>query len=421
MPQRRLTLTSLLLQATAATVVVLVSAPFSSYVNSLISSAPASPTGATSDLEWREVSSSSQIALAVSVPPARSGASLVDEPLLRGLLLIGGSWHYQTPYFPYFVVGSQVANTWLFSSGRWTNVTSSVPSPPSSLLVVSLAYDPALNGIVLLGDAGSPCYTVNSCASITWLFSNGRWANITDRSTLHPPGRVQPSMVYDPAENAILLFGGRHAIPSGSFNDTWELRGVTWLNVTSPRSPAPRFGAAFGYDPETGAALLVGGSAYVGPALVQATVPDAWTFVNGNWTNVTATDTPAVPATSDLSFDPGTNSMILYGADGLGTWELGAQQWTMIGTAPSPPPRSWASFACDAKLQGCILFGGIASGGNGFVPVLGDAWVLASPVIVPLTVTVLIAMPIAGAATAALCLAFSARALRRSMNRLLRE
>ncbi len=373
--------------------------------------------GATANLEWREISSAAQAGPAPTLPSARYGAAFADDPALGATLLFGGMWQYEISVYPYAIFEYLLNDTWTLSDGKWTNLTESGPSPPARW-GASMAYDPALNGVVLFGGQTIVCRPLY-CAIVTplndtWLFSDDHWTNVTSQSPLRPPARYQASMVYDPAEGALVLFGGIQQPDGQALNDTWELRGEAWSHVTDSRTPPARFGAAFGYDPQAGSTLLVGGSVYRGPSLVATTVPDAWSFSAGAWTNITATETPAVAATSALGFDLSANLTLLWGAYGTGVWSFQAGQWTAVRTLGSPPSRSEASFACDATLQGCILFGGIATSGNGITPVLGDAWLLTPSVNLPLSEIVVTALPVASAIAGALFVTYLTRARGRS-------
>jgi hypothetical protein len=73
-------------------------------------------------------------------------------------------------------------------------------------------------------------------------------------------------MAYDPATATVLLFGGISGdrapasamLPVTALGDTWSWNGTTWTKLSPATSPAARYGASMAYDPATEAMLLFG-------------------------------------------------------------------------------------------------------------------------------------------------------------------
>ncbi len=140
-------------------------------------------------------------------------------------------------------------NTWKFSAGMWTNITS--PGDPTG---GSMVYDAADGYLVLFGGKD------------TWKFSAGTWTKITSTG---PPDRYGPAIAYDTADGYVVLYGGVSGSlcvggPCGQhpnslhYSDTWKFLDGSWTNITSP-GPSARSGASMVYDDADGYVVLFGG------------------------------------------------------------------------------------------------------------------------------------------------------------------
>ncbi|HYK93325.1 MAG TPA: PKD domain-containing protein, partial [Thermoplasmata archaeon] len=115
-----------------------------------------------------------------------------------GLLSVSGGWTASN-------------QTWLFSHGVWTNLTSTASATMpwgDAYDSPGLVYDPAVSAAVLIGFSGNEFDT--------WAF-NGTWANESTPS--HPPALAYTAVGWDPEINGIRMFGG---LSSASTNATWE-------------------------------------------------------------------------------------------------------------------------------------------------------------------------------------------------------
>src|ERR1700733_10225066 len=81
-----------------------------------------------------------------------------------------------------------------------------------------------------------------------------------------PPVSGGWSMAYDPATATVLLFGGISGdrapasamLPVTALGDTWSWDGTPWTKLSPATSPTARYGASMAYDPATEAMLLFG-------------------------------------------------------------------------------------------------------------------------------------------------------------------
>jgi|GEM_PF-1626482 len=102
------------------------------------------------------------------------------------------------------------STTWSYHNLTWTKL--SPTTHPSARVYYALSYSTSYDELLLFGgstSAGGP-----QPLHDTWAFTNGNWTNIT--STLHgaPSSRAYTQMAFDAVDNYTLLFGG--AISSSS-------------------------------------------------------------------------------------------------------------------------------------------------------------------------------------------------------------
>lgn len=163
-------------------------------------------------------------------PPARWGGGFAYDPSANSSLLFGGM----------STSGRLLNDTWAYSGGHWTNLTGSVGGAPPPRYEASMAWDNTDKEVVLVDGCGALSCPVNN----TWSFSAGRWTNITSLSTPAPPARFLSTLSFDAASGSLRLFGGLSG--TGSLGDTWSFSGNHWSNLTGSftESPRPREGSA---------------------------------------------------------------------------------------------------------------------------------------------------------------------------------
>ncbi|MCI4345133.1 MAG: PKD domain-containing protein [Thermoplasmata archaeon] len=279
-----------------------------------------------------------------------------------------------------------LANAWSEVGGP----NASVLPQPASRSAAALAYDPSLKEVVLFGG-----YAVNvSAYGDTWAFSNGSWTDLTTTLTSAPPARWEARLVWDAQDGYLLLFGGRD--PAQFFNDTWSFSANGWTQLHPTLSPPEGWGQ-LAYDGKDGYVLLFSASQGNLPAgTYNAWVhwDITWKFVGGNWTNLTAsvgTQPPGVVA-GVMEYDAAAGYVLLFGgqtsnnlnggceyAPGL-TWTYTQGHWTnrTPSSLSSVPGGSTgianAAAAYDAGLGGVLLFGGVVPTPGGGCQSVADTW-----------------------------------------------
>ena len=147
----------------------------------------------------------------------------------------------------------------------------------------------------------------------TWSWSGGNWVLLSPTTSPTGGGRSGAAVAYDPRIGDPVLFGG--TVQSAdqtqvlNFADTWHWTGTTWANISTQHFPAPRTGAAMGYDPKSGQRIMFGG------ADVNGQKSDTWAFTGSDWTQLAPATTPPARTGAVMALDPSTGQLIMYGGD----------------------------------------------------------------------------------------------------------
>ncbi|MCI4328240.1 MAG: hypothetical protein L3J86_01535 [Thermoplasmata archaeon] len=259
---------------------------------------------------------------------------------------------------------------------EWTNLSLAVGPPPPFRESNSMVWDPVDQCVLLFGGDGP-----NGFLGDTWQFSHDRWSRIV---TAHAPSaRWGASLAWDTADGYAVLFGGlaESTLPNGSVsytleNDTWTYAHGDWANRTTGQSAAPstRWFAAMAYDELDGYVLLFGGGY---GKIVGIPLSDTWMYAGGNWTRLTVTGSPTARYVAGMAYDPADNETVLFGGctpttcPSASTWTYANLSWTLRTPASHPSARSSPAVAYSPVAKSLLLFGGVPSGTP---PVPTDLW-----------------------------------------------
>ncbi len=303
------------------------------------------------------------------VPAARIGASLAFDSADNTVVLFGG----YAPSSGSTAGGTYFADTWYYSGGTWTQVTTTyAPAPRAN---ASMEYDPNLGALVLFGGS-SP----SGPLADTWTFSHGQWTDLSATlSGAAPPARGASAMAWDDADHEMVMMGGSGA--SGPLGDAWALIGAHWSPL--PAGPSPRFGAMMAYDTQLQALVLFGGGAGT------TALGDTWYFQGGSWSQDTQGMSISGRTGASLVVLPSTGSALLFGGwSGSGylgdSWMFQRGSWTLMAAAGTgPAPRTNAGLAYvqtgpNATDGYAVLYGGFDGA------YLNDTWSYANGVWTPL-------------------------------------
>ncbi|MCI4322280.1 MAG: PKD domain-containing protein, partial [Thermoplasmata archaeon] len=168
------------------------------------------------------------------------------------------------------------------------------------------------------------------------------------------------------------------------YGDTWTFLHGNWTQLTPASHPSARWASAMTWDGADNEMVLFGGCA-------GSAVGDTWTFVGGNWTQVSPTSAPSARENVALRYDAADSQVILFGGDDYysatysDTWAFHANNWTQLNETVHPSARSMASFTYDVALSSLVLFGGSGSQTFGDTWLFaGDLWTLTHPTDSPL-------------------------------------
>ncbi len=296
--------------------------------------------------QWTNLTST----IGAAAPPSRDDSSMSYDSASSQVLLFGGYTAVINPSTGSYYV-ADMSDTWAFSAGHWTNLTSTAGTPPSGRFLAMMTFDGADNEMVLFGGDFNSISTAQHQLTDTWKFASGVWTNITATAGTAPSPRVVAGLVDDTPDGYLLLFGGLRTNLAGAVvhvcDDSWKFNGGVWTNLTGSLtlSPPAGSGAPMVYD---GAISLV--LEYEGPS-------GTWTYSAGAWTNITATAGTPPPLLNGVSatvYDAKDG----YVVDWIGYRTFGPSYTWMFGTG-TPPPLFVVSIATAPTTCGSITFSGV--------------------------------------------------------------
>ncbi len=196
------------------------------------------------------------------------------------------------------------------------------------------------------------------------LATDPTWTDMgTTLGSNQPSERYIAMMAYDPVDQYVVLFGGDG--PSGILGDTWVFQNGQWADLTGSQTSAPaaRCVAAMTWDAKDGYVLLFGGYNEDGTYY-----NDTWSFVHGSWSEITTSTAPSPRWRSVIAYDATDQYVVLFGGtpnDATGealhdTWTYAGGNWTNITSdvAGAPPSTYRASAVWDAADGYVLMFGG---------------------------------------------------------------
>src|SRR5256885_2162156 len=124
-----------------------------------------------------------------------------------------------------------------------------------------------------------------------------------------PGPRAGATLVYDPENKGVILFGGTYTVPHAdgtnegvSTGDTWPWNGTDWNLQNPATSPTVRHFASMAYDPVHDDTVLFGGS------MPGVRLNDTWTWDGTTWTKQAAV-APAASGWSYVTYDPAAKAI----------------------------------------------------------------------------------------------------------------
>jgi hypothetical protein len=307
----------------------------------------------------------------------------------------------------------------------WSNLIPQGGSPPVRDRH-SAVYDAVNNRMIIYGGCGAPFPPDQGCLPIAndvWVLDHAN--NIGGKPTwthlLPPPprpgARQGHQAVYDPNTNSMIVWagqdGGGQACSPGTYSDVWVLSHAnglggnpTWTRLLPTGGPpAGQYFSTAVYDSSNNILIVFGGIGGLYPNCQSTNA--VWTLSHANgtggtpvWRNIIAQDANGSPPSRQhhaAVYDPGTNTMTIFGGDNLSgaffgdTWVLyGANGigsvdpvWRQFIDPSGPVPSSrWNGAVMDTSNHRMIMFGGTGDGVSSISAPLWTTWIL-SPSIGP--------------------------------------
>jgi hypothetical protein len=299
----------------------------------------ASVAAGTAAADWSE-SSGPQFS------PGVAQAAMAYDPAMGEIIEFGGD----------YIAGSTVhinRGTYAFNGSTWSEL-STATSPPARY-AASMVYDAAIGKVVLFGGTN---YT--SDLYDTWTFDGTNWVSLALSPSASPPARYSASMVYDPATDDVVLFGG---YSSSELGDTWIFNGTEWTQQILSPNPGDCDYGAMAYDPSIGEVVLFGcGSS--GTA--------TWVYKSSGWAQLSPATNPGFGEPS-MDFDEASNQLVLvsspYSGPSMSTWAFNGDTWVEQSPTVTPTWREFYAMVYDTAIQRMVLLGGYNNSSY-----LGDTW-----------------------------------------------
>jgi hypothetical protein len=194
--------------------------------------------------------------------------------------------------------------------------------------------------------------------------------------TNKPPATSGHGMVFDSINRKFVLFGGYN--DNGRSDKTWiyDHENNSWTEMLLQVRPSPRDARSMYFDPVIGETVLFGGYSYQGEG-----ADETWTYnyVNNTWTFHDLETKPQARYGASVVYDPLNQRGLLFGGRIIGqhtlngTWEFdsSSMSWTKLNLTEGPSSRYWYCMDYDPVNKVIILFGG----SEGDVPFSQETWV----------------------------------------------
>tara|TARA_R110002094_G_scaffold206065_1_gene176750 strand:- start:834 stop:2234 length:1401 start_codon:yes stop_codon:yes gene_type:complete len=236
----------------------------------------------------------------------------------------------------------------LSAQSAWTSPWTGVH--PGARIDHAMAYDEARGNTVMFGGSSGPITFGD-----TWTFtSNGSPINWAQQGVVGPTPRTGHAMVYDPARQVVVMFGG-NLIGGSMSNETWEWDGSTWTLRTPTTSPPPRSHMAAAPWPALNGVVFLGGYS-------TGSTPNFWLWDGVDWQDITTADTPNDNAPT-MAYHAGIQQLVKHGPGGTAIWN-----GTAWRSEPGPIPRHGARMVYDTVDERILMFGGNTDPANGIYP-----------------------------------------------------
>ncbi len=294
------------------------------------------------------------------------------------------------------VTGSR-GDTWVWNGSYWLKPHLAVA--PVTREDASMIFDPRLHALVLVGgrsNATGP--EVQPDLDATWIWTGTRWGR---RQTAHIPAANEApdvwlfgQLAYDAATGRVVMVTTQMGIHfEACSTQTWTFDGTDW-RLAHPQTPLPAMVAAVIDDPQTGHVVAVLGprpavtpegflsadcqpGSAAGRALPESST---WRWDGSTWSQVSTGTEPGgaslgnTPTSYAVGLDPvaGATTVELESDESLWSWN--GSRWTeMSGSSGGGRPLMTTDSALSVDALGhVVLFGGVTQPSG---PQNADTWI----------------------------------------------
>ncbi len=237
---------------------------------------------------------------------------------------------------------------------RWQYVDSKVR--PEYRLNATLAEDPASGTVLLFGGGTS----ARECRN-TWQLSRQQWTLI---DPVAPEPLMSPTAVTTPDEVLVVGLTARHYAPSSAApSQLWHWRGSSWTRETG-NGPPGRFHSQMAYYPPDGSVVMFSGGA--GPLAVSHVYEDTWVLAQGNWRQLSGSESPEGRVGGFMFWDEALEALVLLGGSNRvatvlnDVWLFRSGHWSRVATEDGPAPSGHLpGWAFDRSQERVVRYGGV--------------------------------------------------------------
>ena len=254
--------------------------------------------------------------------------------------------------------------------------------PPTGRWGQSAVYDPLRDRVLVFGGQDSALCTLREVWALP-LSGDPKWTPLALSDSL-PLSRSGHSVIYDQANDRLVLFGGSLGDEMGLTNDVWAMSLTdppVWTHLhPAGTSPSPRHQHSAVYDAARGRMVVGCGTndtTWFNDAWALSLDPgaEAWTQIG------TGGMAPAARSQAATFYDPALHMMVVFGGQtalgpagdawglDLSLYEGGWQELVLYGLSPSP--RVGAGAVYDPVNDQALLIGG--QGAHGFT---NEVWAM---------------------------------------------
>lgn len=260
--------------------------------------------------------------------------------------------------------GSHLGDTWVLDLGtnEWKEMNPQVA--PSPRAATTMVYDPDNDQMILFGGFAVG-HSIVSNQTWAYNYANNTWKDLGPRNA--PSERASYGMAYDPTRRLAVLFGG--FTEQGYHNDTWifDPSENSWKELQiAGDTPAARGAMGFVYQNANDVFIMFGGFSDRG------FFSDTWILdlKTKTWSNSSPSTSPA-PIRTRMVYDTPSGNSYFFGGDVVPaeseegapepyakTWQYGPDSsWRQVESGSDPPARSLNGIIVDAQGR-LIIFGG---------------------------------------------------------------